>query len=191
VITIKFGDRGIAAALKEIQEQVTDRMELMDKAGRTIRDYARETVRMQGRRKPYPPMTRSSKQTSGRNKLFSGVPSDIIHVAHNDRFIVYFNRVTVGWSLEMHTKGINIPSSRGITMMIPNGLGKARSSQGQFLGGNLGPKFFRFRRAFKIPAREIWPSRPEVIHQINEVLRQWLADLKRAVHTKYKQNGGT
>jgi len=191
VILIRFDDRGIVAALREIEAQVKDRKKLMDKAGRTIRDYTRETIKMQGRLRPYAPMTRSSKQTSGKHKLFSGVPRDIVHVAHNDRFVVYFNRVTVGWNLEMHTKGIQVPYTRGITMMIPHGLGKARNELGQFTGGSLGPKFFRFRRPFKVPAREIWPSRPEVIHQINEVLRQWLADVNRAAQAKYKQNGGT
>jgi hypothetical protein len=190
MILIKFDDRGVSAALREIESQVKDRTKLMDKAGKTIRDYVRETIKMQGR-KPWAPMTKSSRQTSGRYKLFTSVGPDIVHQANNERFVVFFNRRTVGWTLEMHQKGFRVPYSRGIVMMIPNGLGKARNAAGRFTGGSVGPKFFTFRYPFNVPAREIWPSRPEVIYQVNEVLRQWLHDLQKAAQVKYRQNGGT
>ncbi len=190
MILIKFDDRGISAALREIETQVTNRTKLMDAAGRTIRDYVRETINMQGRVHPYAPLTKSTKITSGRTKVFASVPRDIVHQANNDRFVVFFNRRTPGWTIDMHTRGFHVKFSRGITMQIPNGLGMARNAAGRFTGGALGPRFFRFRYPFNVPAREIWPSRPEVVYQVNEVIRQWSADIKAAAYRKYKQNGG-
>jgi len=178
MILIKFEDRAIQAALGAIELSIKNREILMNKAGMTIRDYVRETIQMQGRTKPYAPLAKSTRQTTGRRLVFTTIRPEIKHFANAHRFMVYHDRNTIGWDLTMHTKGIKVPSLRNVVMMIPNGMGRGK------------PKFFRFRYPYTVPAREIWPSRPEVIWQTNEVIRQWLADVKREIIRKYREKGG-
>jgi hypothetical protein len=178
VILIKYDDRAIQAALGHIELSLKNREKLMDKAGRTIRDYVRDTMKMQGRNRPYAPLAHSTRQTTGRRLVFTTIRPEIKHYSNNQRFFVYHDRQTTGWNLSMHVKGIRVPSVRNVVMMIPNGLGRGK------------PKFFRFRYPYTVPAREIWPSRPEVIWQVNEVIRQWIADVRAEVIRKYREKGG-
>lgn len=177
MIRISLDDRGITAAVTALEEYVKNRKRIADKAGITIRNYVRATIQMQGRTRKYAPLRPSTMQTTGRRLVFTTIRPEIKHFAGQDRFMVYHDRNTIGWNIDMHIVGIRVPFIRGVLMKIPN----VRTGR---------TKFFSVRYPYTVPAREVWPSRPEVVHQVNEVLKQWLHDLKAEMQKKYRQNGG-
>lgn len=177
MIRIDLDDRGIQAAVTELESYVKNRRRIADKAGITIRDYVRATIQMQGRTRRYAPLRPSTMQTTGRRLVFTTIRPEIKHFANHNMFMVYHDRNTIGWDINMHTVGIKVPFMRNVLMKIPS----AR-------GGKV--KFFSVRYPYTVPAREVWPSRPEVTHQVNEVLKQWLHDLKTDMMKKYRNNGG-
>lgn len=136
------------------------------KAARHMRDYVRQTITLQGRKRPYKSLSHWTKARTGRRKALITLRKEIKAGWSNTQGIVYFNRVSPEWHIDMHHTGFTSPPVMHKRMVVP------------MAAGGVYAAFFH-RKASKVPAREVWPTKKEVIQEVTPLFHQWVEGLAR------------
>lgn len=138
------------------------------RAARTLRDYVRQTITMQGRKRPYAPLSKWTKARTNRRKALITLRPRIKASWDDSKGVVYFDAPSSDWHIDMHHRGYRIPAISGKLMVVP----AAKFFGNRPAGGTFAA--FKSRKASKVPAREIWPNKAEVKKVIEPIYKDWV-----------------
>jgi hypothetical protein len=136
VSRVTIDDKAIQGSLRRLSRHISDTPVIMRVLGLALRNYVRQTIDMGGRKRAHAPLSWWTQQRTGRRKPLRGISKDIHYNSDAREANVYFARQTIGWSLDMHHKGYNVPAITGQLQKVPLAKG--------------GAIFFRNRRASKV-----------------------------------------
>ena len=161
-VYLEIDGRSVELAIKNTQEFLAAKNVLYRLIGRTLRDYVRTAITVQGRPIPWAPIAKSTRDKTGRRKVFISLREDIKYVSGPDEVVIELMRATRGWNLKMHARGYTIPARKPV-------MGKAMKWQSR--GTNV---FARSARQAIVPARSVYPSAPEGARVIEPVINDWI-----------------
>ena len=160
-LSISIDDAVVQKYLDRYKIQMTQSARMMQKATGDLRDYIRETMQMQGRKRPWVPLSRFTMMRTGRRKPLSTLVKQVKSRYTATSGEVYFdNPKNESWTLWEHHKGFSIPPSVG--------------RQGFYAARTKKPVFFMSRQGARVPAREIIPTTREVNQVVGAAVREWL-----------------
>ncbi len=137
------------------------------KAALHMRNYTRRTITMQGRRRPYKPLSRWQRAKTGRRKALLWA-KPLIRSRGDQSAGVVFEAPTGGpYNIDQFHRGFTSKAVRNKRMVVP--------AKG---GGILAA--FSSRKKSKIPAREVWPTRREAKKELQPLLRRWIVQGTKA-----------
>jgi hypothetical protein len=161
VIRVDFQDEQVQRSLRRYRDQIASSPSLMRSLSFQLRDYVRETMKMQGRKRPWAPLSQMTMLRTGRRKPLTPLVSAIKSSYTPTSVQVYFeNPKNQDWTIEQHHKGYTIPAKVG--------------RQGFYAARGGAPHFFMYRKSAKVPAREIIPTRAEINKVISGTVTNWI-----------------
>lgn len=163
---VEIDDRNLKASLRRMERELKNPGKVYGQAARHMRDYVRQTITMQGRKRPYAPLSKWTKAKTGRRKALIPLRKYIKARWDGTSGQVYFQQRSSAWHIDMHHTGFTSPAVIGRKMVVP---GK---------GGNIFAVFMS-RKASVIPAREVWPEQEEVEKEVNKMFSTWVDDVAR------------
>lgn len=162
MLRITVDKRSVDLAIQRTRSNIEMRRPLLEKIGLELREYTRDTIRMQGRGAGWKPLADSTKKSTGRSKaLMPFIPFIKYRVNNRSGVTVFFSKRPTGWSLEMHERGFSSPAVKGKFMKAAR-LGK-----------------FMSRKKSVIPARKVWPSLGVIQKISRRLTNDWLRDILR------------
>lgn len=165
-MAIVLNDAELREQLDKLSQALRSTRTVMDVVGRTLRDYTRNTIRLQGRTKPYAPLSAWTYMRTGRTEALTPLIKRITYAFNKDGVMVYFNAPSTKWNIQQHITGYTIPARIGRPVMrVP------------VLGG--GAVYFRRARAAHVPGREVWPTEAEATAIVLQVVRDWVEAAQR------------
>ena len=158
---VQIDSRKLRSSLKRLETDLKRPASMYGQASRHMRDYVRGTIKAQGRKRSYAPLSRWTKGRTGRRKALITLVNRFKAKWDNRRGEVYFDPVSTAWNITQHHQGFTSPAVDGKRMVVP----KAG-------GGRLA--VFTRRKASKVPAREIWPTAAELIREVQPIVAKWV-----------------
>lgn len=141
-----------------------DRPVVMRNIGTVLRDYVRQTITMQGRKRPYAPLAQMTKMRTGRRKALVGLRTQIKYRSDANSAEVYFEQRDPQWHIDMHHRGFRsgpVQLQGKDVMAVPQ-------------HGSDDPLYFKRRKEARIPAREVWPVQKEVRDIVSRMVTNWI-----------------
>ena len=151
--------RSIAGSKKSLNQKET----ILDRVGRAVVRYTRQTITQQGRNTPWAPLAPSTRFFSGKHKALLALRPNIKHRRSRAGVEVYFVPLSPKWTLSQHEMGFTSPAVR---------MPKGKSMKAGVARGNA--RFFKTRKASVIPGRRVWPSAPEVSRIAGQLFSEWV-----------------
>lgn len=130
------------------------------KVGFLLRNYVRKTITMQGRKRPYKPLSWWTKKRTGRNKALITLRNRIKFFSDRNSASIYFDGQGLDFSITNHHFGFTSPAVSGKRMVVPNPSGGILAA-------------FSSRRKSVIPPREVWPQFREVRRLVRREFRNF------------------
>lgn len=159
----------LKASLRRMERDLKRPATVYGRAARHMRDYVRETITMQGRKRKYTPLSHWTRARTGRRKALITMRPFIKASWDAKAGVVYFDQTDKAWHLDQHHTGfISPPVDLG---------GRKRMVVPKASGGVLAA--FTKRKASKIPGREIWPTQKEVNAEVTGMFATWVDGLAR------------
>ena len=151
----------LRASLRRMEREVRNPSAFYKLAAAHMRDYVRATIRKQGRRRPYAPLSELTRKAKGKQKaLLKFIP--LIRSRHSrESGEVYVINPDLDWSIDQHHTGWSQPPVIKKRMVV-------RNRQGGVVAAMSG------RQAFRVPGREIWPTKTEVTNEVRPLLKDFL-----------------
>ena len=159
-ITITFNDLRLKAALNRFGRSIRAPRAFYRAAGLHMMQYVRSTITRQGRKRPYKPLSDWTRRRTGRRKALITLRKRIKTTSNRSGATVFFDPVSSNWNITMHHKGFKSRAVLNKTMVIPTVGGKSI--------------VLKSRKAVRIPAREVWPTKTEVINEITPIMVRFL-----------------
>jgi hypothetical protein len=160
-VSIDIDDEQVQRSLRRYRENLMESASLMRRLSFNLRDYVRETMQMQGRKRPWAPLAQFTMLRTGRRKPLTTLVRHIKSEYTPTTLRVFFeNPKGEDWTIEQHHKGFIIPPRVG--------------RQGFYTARAHTPMFFMTSRGAKVPAREIIPTRREVDSVISAAVTDWV-----------------
>ena len=163
---ITIDTSNLKASIRRAQSKFRAPASVYGKSARHMRDYVRETISMQGRKRSYVPLSTWTKRRTGRRKALITLRQNIMARWDNSRGQVFFEQRDVGWHIDQHHTGYTSPAVLNKRMVVP-----------KHGGGILA--VFSNRKAAKTPAREVWPTQAEVNKEVTPIFNAWVSDIMR------------
>ena len=162
MLTIDIDDENVARSLRRYRENLNESASLMRRLSFNLRDYVRDTIKMQGRKRPYEPLAEMTRLRTGRRNALTTLQSAIKSTYTPTTLSVFFENPKPGqtWTIEQHHKGFYVPPQIG-----RQGFYAARSGR---------PVYFMTSRGHKIPAREVIPTKAEVDKVVSAAVTDWV-----------------
>lgn len=154
-------DRALRGSLRRMRKEIGNLRPVYRRASAHMRDYVRRTITMQGRKKPYKQISWWTKQRTGRRKALITLRPRIKNAWNSTEGVVYFDPISSAWHIDQHHTGYISKAVSSKRMVVPNN------------GGGIVAAFSK-RKASKIPAREIWPTKAEVARELRPIIQNWI-----------------
>jgi hypothetical protein len=162
MLSITIDDAQVQASLRRYRENLEESASLMRRLSFNLRDYVRDTIKMQGRKRPYEPLAPMTRLRTGRRNALTTLQSAIKSSYTATTVQVYFdNPKGESWTIEQHHKGFYVPPKVG--------------RQGFYAARTGAPVFFMSSRGHKVPAREVIPTKAEINSVISVAVTNWVA----------------
>jgi len=157
----------LRASLRRMEKDLKRPATVYGRASRHMRDYVRETITMQGRKRSYAPLSHWTRERDNRRKALITL-RPFIKASHDARAgVVFFQQKSSAWHIDQHHTGFVSPAVTGKKRMVVPKAG----------GGVLAA--FTKRKASKIPGREVWPTQAEVNKEVTGMFSTWVDGLAR------------
>lgn len=166
VSTVFIRDRNLRRAMRAMEAGLRNPAPVYGRAARHMRDYVRHTITLQGRRKSYTALSAWTRAKTGRRKALITLRPRIKARWDKSKGEVYFAPASSSWHIDQHHTGFTSPAVTNKRMVVPLKAG--------------GVRVFWSRKASKIPAREVWPTRREVEREVTPFFASWVDKLARS-----------
>lgn len=163
-IYLEVDGRSVALAIDDLQRFMDNKSELYRVIGRSLRDYVRQTITIQGRGTPWLPLAKSTTEKTGRRKVFITLRNDIQFKSTQNEVVVDLVRPQIGWNIKQHAKGYTIPARKPVN-------GKTMK-----WNTTAGAVFARSAKAARVPARSLFPSAKDAAAIVTPIVNHWLKE---------------
>lgn len=162
MIEVRVDDSAFQRAVERFKDHLRGTRRPMTVAGRGLRDYVKETIRMGGR-PAWPPLSKWTIARTRRTKPLGNMQKYISFEASATGARVFARETGEDWSVDQHHTGWYIPPREAPIMVTkkPDGRGKT---------------FFRKAEGAYVPPRPIWPTRREVEKVVVPTVQDWLKE---------------
>jgi len=163
---VEIDDRNLRKSMRNMEAFLRRPATVYGRAARHMRDYVRQTITMQGRKRLYVPLSQWTRDRTGRRKALIHLRPFIKAKWDNIKGEVYFEQKSSGWHIDQHHTGYTSPAVLNKRMVVP------RHGGGIFA-------VFSNRKASKTPAREVWPNQAELTKEMVPIFKTWVDDIAR------------
>lgn len=163
---VEIDSRRLRASLRRMERQLKRPQVVYGRASRHMRDYVRRTITLQGRKRNYIPLSQWTRARTGRVKALITLRSNIRSRFSSAAGEVYFQQRSPHWHIDQHHTGFISPAVINKRMIVPKS------------GGGILAVFTK-RKASKIPAREVWPTKSEVTREVTRMFATWVQGVAR------------
>lgn len=146
---------GIEASLKNLRKPYRS-------SASELRDYVRGTITKQGRAIKYKPLAKMTKEITGKRKALLNIRQRIKSSSGTRVAKVFFDGSGVKYTARQHHRGFK---SKAVTAK-PGKVMKAK--------GKKSTVYFKSRKAVRIPARKIWPSKAEAVKVVRPIFSKYI-----------------
>lgn len=163
---IEIDSSRLRASLSRMERSLKRPQVVYGRAARHMREYVRRTITLQGRKRNYIRLSHWTRGRTGRRKALITLRPYIKSRYDSTSGQVYFQQRDASWHIDQHHTGFTSPAVVNKRMVIPKA------------GGGILAAFMN-RKASKIPAREVWPTKAEVTKEVTRMFATWVDGVAR------------
>lgn len=162
-VFVEVDGRRVIAAIRDTEAFLGNADKLYPIISRTVRDYVRQTITMQGRGGKWAPLAKSTRDKIGHRKALLSWRRRIIATWNSEQAAIMFHPEPHNYTVRQHARGWTIPARVPV---------RGQAMKWSLSGG--GVVFAKSAKSARVPARSIYPSAQEVSALISPVVNDWI-----------------